>query len=169
MVCGRLHKILVSRRQTLQYIFELVPRCIEQNLERKSCRLGHRTRWDTSASAGKSHACTSVSASSGKPNVTMTTMQCCQVLSSAIKRCIAPIATFGFPDVPTYGWGWALLIAPVQYSISKKEKWRHCIRIHLIHSSRCGKLQQYVMLCNTVNSLYWSALSLRDSSKSPSS
>jgi hypothetical protein len=26
-------------------------------------------------------------------------MQCCQVLSSAIKRCIAPIVTFGSPDV----------------------------------------------------------------------
>ncbi|KAJ7879296.1 hypothetical protein B0H14DRAFT_2566888 [Mycena olivaceomarginata] len=33
-----------------------------------------------------------------KPDVTMATIQCCQVLSSAIKRCIAPIVTFSFPD-----------------------------------------------------------------------
>jgi hypothetical protein len=57
---------------------------------------------------------------SGKPDVTMATMQCCQVLSSAIKHSIAPIITFGFPDewadhARASGWCWVLCVLWILY------------------------------------------------------
>jgi hypothetical protein len=61
---------------------------------------------------------------SGAQACLVATMQCCQVLSSAIKHCIVAIVTFGFPDGPLH-IDFEYLLSWLQFCISCRHSFTH--------------------------------------------